>query len=423
MKDTNRIKIAQIEKLKMIYFYDAESSFHSKKNLIGLNISYDNNKSLSYDYKSPYFEEFLTKVLVCYQAEGKQALLLGEFTENLVNKLLNHQIIQETKTLSTHALFYESLLEKNVFSGYLCDLARSFLSLHVSLDNIEITDVMGFHGQYNIYYNYLSKNLSIPIIITPTAEENVYDFKMSIYDLEHDIIDSCTGKIRHSEERVYMEWFSKKTSVCGNALYSPEKNYNEATLSYQGKAIDIEQMLHKVSVEEKQMLDSYSRLLHGKEFDKIIPTVQDQYLLHGVKQINGNNIQKDYCHMTILDDVAIIKKKKILGKYMEEKDLFFPIMCEKENIVIIPVTIHNNEYLLLQHHYLNNSNMTGDYINHKKNKYFYELAEITPLTNLKESFQVKSIVDITNNVDLLRQLQKEMILAKGEKHETISSRL
>lgn len=416
MKDTNRIQIAQIENLKMIYFYDAEPSFYQKETLIGLNISYGNNKGLSYDYKSPYFEEFLIKVLACYQEEGKQARLLGEFTENLVHKLLNHQGIKKQQTLSSHAMIYESLLEKNIFSGYLIDLAKSFLSLHVSLDNIEITGVLGFNDRYMVQYNYLSVPLSIPIVMTPMMEESVYHFKMNIYDPEHEIIDSCTGKLRHDEERVYLDWTSKNTLFRGVALYSLEKNYNEATLSYQGKAIDIEQMLHDVSEREKQVLNCYSKLLHGEQFDKMISTVQDQYLLQETKQIDKENIQKDYCHMTILDDVAIIKKKQVVGTYVEKGNLFFPTICEKENIVIMPITVNNNHYLLLQHHYLHNSAMTGEYIKHKENKYFYELAEITPVTTLKESFQVKSVTNITNDVELLQRVEKQMLLVKEGKY-------
>lgn len=410
IKDAKQIEIAKIENLAMIYFYDAEFFSYQDEKFLGLTINYGKGKSLSYDYTSPYYEEFLNKVLNCYQEEEKKALVLGEISNKIVDLFLTNSKSDDIKSkVTSKVIFYDNLLDKDILSGYFTDILNSFLQLHLHVEDVKVNDFVGFKDKYLIRYEYLSKNLVAPIEIFKTDEE-IYHFRLIINHVEEDIHDVCEGNIRYSEERVYIKWVSKATEVRGDILYSPEKGYNEATLTHELKTIALDQMIHEVTDKEKEILNCYSNLILGLPLGKVIPTVSNQYLLQEDSKLSDDKIKKDYINLTLLDDIAVLKKKVQVGSFLG-KD-FSPIFSEKENVVIIPVKKDDKNYLFLQHHYLDSNYSTGLDKKYKNDNYSYELVSISEIDSLKQPFEIKQVIDITNDIEMQNEIKYQICLGR-----------
>lgn len=433
MTDSKKIEIAQIQQIKVIYLYKVDLEFNAQKNLFGLKVSYADHKTLSYDYRSPYFEMFFNKVLECYVEENKTARLFGDLTKQVVSDILENSIPKTKKRYSEIAVFYEHFLYKDMMKEYLYEIARTFLSIHINLDYITFGDITGFKYKYFLHYKFLNINVlgskeeqdgTLAIALTPQTDFK-HHFVIRLFDCDHDFVDTCEGFIRHTEESIYIYWKSIATGLESNSLYSSEKKYNESTLTYNEKTIALEQKEKTLSNEEENMLNAYASLCFNKKYGfssnnsvmdcRVMKIVKDHYLLYQEYDLGMGDVQKEYIYFTFLNDILLVNRKSLSGKLYEKEQTFIPVLSEQEKVIATPVLYHDKRCLFLQHHYLDSKYTTGKYQNEQQNKYSYQLVNAWIPKTLKDisDFIMDNVKDITDKDDSLMEVKKQLTLKKG----------
>ena len=82
------VQISEIKNLNLIYIFTTDHILRGKTDkYVGAKVVFDGNRTLSLDYKSPYFESFLKRIIERYNKEkdSRYIVLLGKLTEKLMN--------------------------------------------------------------------------------------------------------------------------------------------------------------------------------------------------------------------------------------------------------------------------------------------------------------------------------------------------
>ena len=439
-KNKEEIKIAQIRNLKAIYFYYVDSKVHDTSYL-GLKVNYGNFQVLQYDYRSPYYDLFLHKVLECYLKEGKTAKLVGNETSIILDEIQKRREEHKKKVYFSYNVFSEQMLKDITIKDLLLELAKKILTLYGDkyFDDVQIDTVKGRRGKYYICYHSQSLSQMISVLIT-SNHLNHFHFQLDVnhqfYDekLQHahkknnlkNIYDHWNGKMQITEEQIFIELFSNRMGVQVNWFYSPEKNYNENTLIRDGEILKLQQGNNDLILDIIDALNAFCHLLGIDPSFNVIPISWFQYLLYQTKSVDEHIEIKEYLHITCAREerVATIDRKTIFGK-KDENNHFLPISSIREQIAINYFYYHSDDYLFLEHHYLDSDYTIGEYQKRQLRNYSYELAKIDlkyhALVYIQHPFVIYEQKEL-DNLQEIYEISKLLTRKKEEVDEKVLSK-
>ena len=332
MRDLKQIELALIKNLELIHFYNIEHAPY-----ISLSITYDNNKTLTYDYKYPNFNAYLSRVIEVYKNEKdtRKINFLDEPSKNLMESLLiDNPYEKEIRNYTNRDIKYLSRHNDVRFLFEYIKVAISqFLSVMYNTDII-VDQINGYRDRYTALYKYDNEERFVPFILIKQDFSN-YIFKFTYVS---DQVIGLTGNINLYSGSVSLNYDSKSGIEAKNNYVIDQGNkelirYNDQIISYNDPTYEV----------DTNFLDSYLTLLGLPILENKVGTVPNNYLLDG----NIDNNTKYATHLSLQDNFSNAKVEKSYGTF--RNDIY--VLLDKEQIDI-NVFLEKNS-LIIEKNYIN----------------------------------------------------------------------
>ena len=226
--DIREVQISEIKNLNLIYIFTTDSILKSKSNrYIGARIVFDDNRTLSMDYKDPYFENFIRRIIERYNKEkdNRNIILLGNLTKSIVQD----ETFESIGTISTNkvglSLFDTKNFELKKYESYFFDTLENILKITKGYETLKIDKIDGYNNKFIVFYHIGSVELEMNIILS-FRDQNHIDFKIGYVDGINLDID---GTIENNINYVNINWKSNTINLSVQG-FSPEMMYRH--LSY-----------------------------------------------------------------------------------------------------------------------------------------------------------------------------------------------
>lgn len=408
-----KAEILQIKDLKVIFFYSLNQDYKNENStdLLGLNIVFGDNKTLNFDYTSPYFQDFVLKVLEVYKEEKEtnNITLMNELSKNLLANL-NVDSFKENNNFSHYHYQDRPILEysnrKNeleVAKTYMKNVIKDILPFFVAesdKEEILITGIKGYQNRFfadccNQYFNCI-----VPFILKRTGKSD-YLFKIAGINQSSHIIN---GEISIEGGIVNSSWKLCDVDLKGQEIFKSDGLHERSIFSF-GDIIDFDNKVDDISTEEKELIDFYLKFLGIKEMDKGIKVDDERFLLSN-KQVDDDNVVTEVsAHLLLRNNLinVVLVNKCGLAKY--DNTFILPISETFEDISIYNITIENEKYLLVQRHFFTTEKMRGSY-DEIDNKYSYQLYKANIGDNLLDQGEIVSEINLDKTISSLNDIKK-----------------
>lgn len=369
-------EIRQIKNLKFIYFYTRESD-----NYLGLDIVYDGNKRLSFEYTDECFNEYVGIVVNTYKKEKDKHKIdfLNEESKEILSSFLNKDFsikkIDENLTDIRDSKFNRRDIDVSFIKDYI--KRAIFLFLKTTSDNIKIESFLGHKDKYLITYLNNEKENYIPLYIIKQDDKH-YLFKFRYVNSDSISFD---GNVNVYDEFISLLFKSKDEKLISENVYHINEDNSFETIKYYGVLKSYEKP-EEITKEDNNVIDYYLNLLNLPLLKTRVKTAGNNYLL--TEDIDENT--KYSMHLSISKDfINIIFNKSYVIK---QDDNFVPLEKEKISINII----NNYPEILIEKRYMPVLPSTGEYKKYE-NKFSYESinANISDLINPPLINRVKSL--------------------------------
>lgn len=366
MTNPKEIEISQIKNLNLIYFYVLEPGY------IGLNIVYDDNKNLNYDYTYEYFEFFVAKVVKTYKEESKikKIQFLDKNSEEIMDKFCSKELdIQEQLILQEKNTKYNSRnLDTMFLKEYIIRMITLFLKCMEDSENIEIKVVKKYRDGYNFIYNTDSV---LPLKI---VKQDEFSYLIKFRYVNKEVSISFNGDIKIYKDCIAINYVSSDKCLEGKNIYHIENQKNIEEIKYNGITISYENNYNQII--NREIINFYLKLLGLPLIEQGIKTTDNNYLL-----IETKENEKYFIHISISKNYVCIIVNKSIG--IQKDELFVPL---EQTRCIINVILEDKN-LVIEKHYLDTPISTGYYKKNLENKYSYETYRIDS-DDLTKSFNI-----------------------------------
>lgn len=413
MLDSTRAKISQLKDLKAVFFYCLDKDLKKINNtdLLGLKIVYGEDNNLNLDYSSPHFKEFVLKVLEVYNEEKdtNNIILLNDLTEKL---LANAEIEKMVETDNKNKAFYQSrpileLTNRNndlaVAKDYVRDIIKNLKPLFFEEEKIDFGEIKGYQNRYFLTYETDLGEGLIPFILYKSAK----DFYFKISGIKKTSV-TIEGKISIDSGSVSISWNIDKTNFLGQEIFK-FNGLHERSIFNDGEIVNFDNNTCEITPIEKERINTYFEVLGIDRMEKGIKTGDNRFILgqsiSDNKDDNGNVLLEKTAHVFLKEDFVNITYVNKYGLVKNDNSFVLTIFEEKEDITVIPFTDEEDNYLVVQHHYMPSGKMRGEY-KEKVNKYAYQIFKINKIDSLLDLEGVLEEKQLNSSVNSIQAIKK-----------------
>lgn len=404
MFNKEEIRIAKIKNISLIYFFFSNELAKNDLTYLGLKIIYDDKKSLSYDYKSEYFNKFLSKVIEEYKKNSSNISFYNDESKEIMNNLLNADIKEENDELLQdyrNYSFFDYSLENNIALYYVKDMILDYLKAYFQSEDVEIKLIKGRNNEFIIQYDN-DKNIVGNI---SKLDLNKYKFKFYNYYDDH---FTSEGVITFGKKHISGIWQSSDKTKEGTNVYHVDEDKREKQISKNNEEIYYknEDLVLEISDEELDLINKLISLCSLGNFSKIIKNTDNSYMLFDTS-IDNKLCNERICFININDNSFTIILEEQSG-VINEKTNNLLTKDSKKYSYYGKIELLEDDYILSieKQRYL--TNFSGG--NYKKDigKYNYNYYLVSG-NNFFSDFEIISklepeeeIIDINNLKKLLK---------------------
>lgn len=363
--DLIQAKIAEIKNLNAIYVFTTDDILKDNSNkYIGARVVYDKDKTLSLDYKSKYFGEFIKKILLRYNKEKtrRDIILLGDLTKQLVEDSLFTISEEKQEFIQPSGILVDS--KKNqikVYQKYLDRALKIIFKAVKKYDYVTINSIDGFNYKYVVNYSVgnIKKELYMLIFV---KEDGNLDFRISNIDNSNVNIN---GTIEDKFNSIEINWYEDVDKFKGSIIYdSKDRNIREKL--YKDEDLLVSRETEDTLLDEDEAIISFYMNLCGLDISKNIMKIDDNcYLLSDSKVLvedqDGIFYNNTSCMISVFEKDVIVKEtqKSGISKY---NDQIKAVLEEKlSEFTLKKIEIDNKFYILIEKKIKENGNTNYNY--------------------------------------------------------------
>lgn len=407
-----QLEILKIKNLKIIFFYRTNdgSSILENGELLGLKIIYDNDKSLNYDYTSPYFTEFVSKVLTAYQKEKdtNKIHLLDDLTKEIVQSYNQNSYSPKEKTLKFYqeneiVEFGRRKEKLESPKNYMFHIFKDILTFFHE-NQIKLEKITGNQDRYLLSYQSSEINFLVPFVLIQKGYKQYY-FKISGIHHTSEIIE---GEIAISGGNVNIDWNTKNSGIITKEIFR-FLPIHEKSIYKNDKILSFENEVNKIPEPEQIIIQYYLNLLGLEALNEGLKTSQNNYIfgkVENIERVNSDPLQKELSAHIFLGekdmDISYLTK---CGLVKYDGNFIFPIYSELEDIKIRLIDIDEKSYLIVQNYYVPTDKMNGTYSGHT-NQYTYQIFEVNCCNQLTKVNQIIKNIEIKQNVHTIGHIKQ-----------------
>lgn len=359
-------QISEIKNLNLIYIFTTDNIFKDKTNkYVGAKVVFENNRTLSLDYKDSHFENFLKKLIERYNKEKdkRNIILLGDLTKKIMNDEVFSSLGEEEKNKSTFglSLFNTKNFELKKYESYLCDTLEKILKITKSYEVVTIDKIDGYNNKFVVYYHVGSVKFEMRMIIS-FRDENHLDFQIGNVD---GININIKGTIDNNLNNVTIYWESKMNNLSGKSVYDSINQTTEKKVLSNNQTIDYNDESEIILDEDLSLVKFYLGLCGIVAPKNIIKTSNTNFMLGEEEIINHVKTELFYknigCQLCISANEVIIRYqiKNALSKYNNQ--LMVALDKQLYEITFSKIKIDKDDYILVEKKSTNDFGSTYEY--------------------------------------------------------------
>ena len=406
--DLKEVQISEIKNLNLIYIFTTDNILRGKsEKYIGIKIVYDDNRTISLDYKDKYFEKFIKRIIERYNKEksSRNIILLGDLTKKIINDKSFESLGKENthKTVGI-SIFNTNNYELKKYEVYLIETLKNILKIAKGYEVIEIDKIDGYNNKFVVYYSVGTVKLEMHIILS-FKDENHIDFRINHID---GINLNITGSIENNINNVLIKWSSKTTKLNGKTLYNAMYGLTEKTINSDIQTIYHSENSETVLKEDIELISFYLKLFNIPILKNIIKTDDNNYIL-GENEII-NDIDEDIFYknngiqISIKENLVIIRYQVTneLSKYNNKINV--TLSKNLTEFILTKMVFDKESYVLVEQ---KNTNEFGTSYNY--NVYKTENFDLT------KPFETKNMLNIDTDVSSIDDIKRYIKKKEGEK--------
>lgn len=363
--DLIEAQIAEIKNLNLIYIFSTDNILRNNSNkYIGAKVLYNKNKTLSLDYNSKYFEEFLKKILTRYNKEKdkRDIILLGDLTKQLVKDSF-FTITEEKKDINQPAGILVNPKKNDImrYNKYLSKLIKVILKTIKNYDYVNIDSIDGFNNKYVVNYSIGNIKKQIYMLIFVKDDESI-DFRITNIDGQNVNIN---GNITDEIEIVKINWNEEIQKYNGEITYNSKENIIQEKLYKESQLIIYNEDFDTLLDEDELIISFYMNLCNLKVPKKVMKVDDNCYLLSDINNIVEQSDEIFYknsgCQISVFDDQVIIKQREKHGLSKYDDQIKVVLEESIQEFILKKINIDNEYYILIEKRTKNNNGTQYSY--------------------------------------------------------------
>ena len=405
--DIREVQISELKNLNLIYIFTTDSILKDKsKRYIGARVVFDDNRTLSMDYKDPHFEKLIRRIIERYNKEkdNRNIILLGNLTKSIVQDETFESIgtIPTEKTVGL-SLFDTKNFELKKYESYFFDTLKNILKIAKGYETVDIDKVDGYNHKFIVYYHVGSVKLEMNVIISFRDGDHI-DFKIGYVDGMDLGID---GTIENNINSVNITWNSPVTHLSGENTYQSVAGLVEKKIVSDEQTIYHSEESDTLLEEDVSLINFYLNMFGINKPKNIIKTTDYNYILGDEEVINHVDTEVFYknngVQISISPETTIIRYQVLnrLSKYDDRINV--TLSKSLVEITLTKLVVDKVNYVLIEQKDTNDFGTTYNYI-------AYEVEDI----NFTKPFISNEELDIDTDVNSLYDIKRYIKLNRGE---------
>jgi hypothetical protein len=302
----------------------------------------------------------------------------------------------------------------NIIKNYIVDLCLDLLK-NFNDENVDIQDI-NIEGDRHKYSFSCKKNGELRIIPLMFIINDYNNYTLILNNIDNNNI-KIVADMEMGDNSVAINWHNSDNSLKGFSTYNVrnylDKYVTEKSTIYKGKPVYSDNGDKEASLDEAEVINFY---LDNSSLDKIPnikKTVDQNYILYDIKYSdnkNSNNNNNDNSNLfksnsyQVMIDESIVNirvyNKVGLAKY---ENRLLVSLDEKRIDITYRVMSYNDvyDYILVQRHYLDGVNTSGDYKTNYAGRFFYEILLVNKGTKLDKPFEIINKLTLDKGIEQL----------------------
>ena len=397
------VQISEVKNLNLIYIFTTDHILrgHSEK-YVGAKVVFDENRTLSLDYKSPYFESFLKRIIERYNKEKdkRYIVLLGKLTEKIVTDETFRDLgTIEDKRVVGLSLFDTKNHELKKYESYLADTLKNILKVSLGYEVVNIDKIDGYNNKFVVYYSVGTVDLECRLILS-FRDATHLDFKLSHVG-KQDL--GITGTIENNISYVTVNWESNVSDLKGTCTYDALHNETEKRIEGNSETVLYSEENDTLIESDLELIRFYLNLFGIEELPNIIKTGDYNYILGKEEIINSEDTELFYrttsTQISINDDLVILRHQIHNGLNKYHNQINVTLDKTIHDITMSKIKIDGLSYVLIEHR---TTNEFGSVYEYKT----YQVDGLDFKHVFKPSSELQIEEDITSIEDVKKYVRK-----------------
>ena len=399
------VQISEVKNLNLIYIFTTDHILRSStEKYIGAKVVFDGNRTLSLDYKSPYFEDFLKRIIERYNKEkdSRNIILLGKLTPKIINDetLKNLGKVTDKKTIGL-TIFDTKNHELKKYESYLVDTLENILKIGVGYEVVSIDKIDGYNNKFVIFYSVGSVKLECRLILS-FRDETHLDFSLSRVDKTN---LGVNGTIENNIDYVSITWKSNQTDLNGITTYNALTNETERKIESGEETVLYNETNETLIDTDYELITYYLNLFNIPISENIIKTGEFNYMLGEETILNSEDTELFYRHtgtqISISDDEVVIRHQIHNGLNKYNNRINVTLDKTVHDITMTKLTVEKEDYIFIEHKTTNEFGSVYEYNVYQVDNFDFKHV-FTPINTYELSKDIKSLEDVKKYIRKIR---------------------
>lgn len=400
------VQISEVKNLNLIYIFTTDHILRGKTDkYVGAKVVFDGNRTLSLDYKSPYFETFLKRIIERYNKEkdSRYIVLLGKLTEKIMTDetFRNFGTIEDKKTIGL-SLFDTKNHELKKYESYLIDTLKNILKISLGYEVIEIDKIDGYNNKFVVFYHVGTVDLECRLVLSFRDDAHL-DFSIGHVDKTN---LGITGTIENNISYVTVDWKSRFTDLEGHTTYDVINNETEKKIESNNETVHYSESTDTIIDTDIELINFYLNLFGITPPTNVMKTGEYNYILGEEEIINSEDTELFYRRTSTqisIGDYEVLIRHQIqngLNKYHNQINV--TLDKTTHDITISKLVIDKLNYILIEQRTTNEFGSVYDYRVFKVDNLDFKNV-FTPTEEIKVESDVTSIEGVKKYVRKRRE--------------------
>lgn len=403
------VKIKEIKNIDLIYIFTTDSILKGKsETYIGAKVVFDKNRTLSLDYRSPYFESFIRRLIERYHKEkdNRTIILLGNLTEKIIEDkaFKSLEVLPDERKETGISLFDTRNFELKKYESFFVDTLENIMRLVLGYEVVKIDRIDGYNNKFVIFYHVGTVEKELRLIISFRDDKQI-DFTIAHADGKY---LGIKGTINNEISYVSIDWESQTNDLKGYTVYDTSTGETEKKI-VQGKQTYYYSEESDAVLESDHELIAFYLKLFGINIPKNLIKTSDYNYLLGDEDVlheeeDGLFIANRGVQISISDENVLIRVSNTSGLSKYKNRINVALSKNLTEFVIAKLTHEGDKYILIEQKDSNDFDVSYQY-------------RIYPVENFafKAPFTVAEPIEIKGEVDSLEDVKRYIKMNKGVK--------